>query len=423
MPVGLEIFERGPLPSWQRVGQRLMSAEVGDVAAAVAAALDRPGTGDRIRPGMRVAIGAGSRGIDRLAEVIAALVSELRRRGAEPFIFPAMGSHGGATAAGQVEVLAHLGVTEEAVGAPVRATMDTVLVGETAAGVPVYVDTLASAADAIIPVNRVKPHTDFRAPVESGLVKMIAIGMGKQRGADTFHTRGFDHFADLLPEAAALTLSRLPLPFGLALVENGLARLALVEAVPQAAMAARERELLVLARQWLPRLPADRIDVLVIDQLGKDISGIGADTNVVNRYYTGQLPGAPRVGRIVVRGLTPTTEGNASGIGLADVVLRRAAAQVDPLATYMNCITAKTPEGARMPMTVDNDRQAIHVALACCLRVEPGHEAIARIQDTKHLAAFDASLPLARDLIAAGCVEPLAPPRPMAFDRDGMLVD
>lgn len=421
--MGLEIFERGPLPPVQRLAQRVMSGEIGDIPAAVAAALALPGTGECLRPGMRVAIGAGSRGIDRLAEVLAALVAEVRRRGAEPFVFPAMGSHGGATAAGQVEVLAHLGVTAESVGAPIVATMDTVRLGETAEGVPVYADALAAAADAIVPVNRVKPHTDFRAPIESGLIKMIAIGMGKQRGADTFHAQGFDQFATLLPQAAAISLSRLPLPFGLALVENGLARLAAIEAVPSAALTEREPALLARAREWLPRLPAEEIDVLIIDELGKDISGIGADTNVVNRYYSGQLPGAPRIGRIVVRALTAATEGNASGIGLADVVLRRAAEQMDPLATYINCITAKTPEGARLPITVDNDRQAIHVALACCLRVVPGSEAIVRIRDTKHLDRFDASLPLASALIAAGCAEPLAPPRPMAFGPDGMLVD
>lgn len=421
--MGLEIFERGPLPPVQRLAQRVMSGEIGDIPAAVAAALALPGTGECLRPGMRVAIGAGSRGIDRLAEVLAALVAEVRRRGAEPFVFPAMGSHGGATAAGQVEVLAHLGVTAESVGAPIVATMDTVRLGETAEGVPVYADALAAAADAIVPVNRVKPHTDFRAPIESGLIKMIAIGMGKQRGADTFHAQGFDQFATLLPQAAAISLSRLPLPFGLALLENGRARLAAIEAVPSAALPAREPALLARAREWLPRLPAEEIDVLIIDELGKDISGIGADTNVVNRYYSGQLPGAPRIGRIVVRALTAATEGNASGIGLADVVLRRAAEQMDPLATYINCITAKTPEGARLPITVDNDRQAIHVALACCLRVVPGSEAIVRIRDTKHLDRFDASLPLASALIAAGCAEPLAPPRPMAFGPDGMLVD
>ena len=407
----------------QRVRQRVMADEITDVAAEVAAALERPDTADRIHPGMRVAIGAGSRGIDRLAEVIGALVAEIRRRGADPFVFPAMGSHGGATAAGQVEMLANLGVTETVVGAPVRATMDTVLVGETESGIPVFVDAIAASADAIVPVNRVKPHTDFRAPLESGLVKMIAIGMGKQRGAETFHARGFDQFETLLPQAAALSLGRLPLPFGLALVENGCARLARIEAVPAAGLPERERELLALARQWLPRLPADRIDVLIIDQLGKDISGIGADTNIVNRYYTGQLPGEPRIGRIVVRGLTPATEGNASGIGLADVVLRRAAEQMDPLATYVNCITAKTPEGARLPLTVDTDRQAVHVALACCLRVDPGHEAIVRIQDTKHLATFDASLPLAEALIAAGRVEAAEPPRPFVFGPDGMFTD
>lgn len=420
--MGLEIFERGELPRWLRVRQRLQAAEVRDVAAAVAAEFQRPGVGERIRSGARVAIGAGSRGIDRYAEVVAAVVAEVRSRGGVPFIFPAMGSHGGATAAGQAEVLAHYGVTSEAMGAPVRSDMDTVRLGEVEGGVPVFFDRLAArGADVIIPVNRVKPHTDFHAETESGLMKMIAIGMGKQRGADTFHSLGFDHFGHLIPAVARLSMASLDIPFGIALVENGLGRLGLVEAVPAAGLPEREAELLARAREWMARLPGERVDVLLIDRLGKDISGIGADSNVINRYYTGVLPFRPRIQRIVVRDLTPATEGNASGIGQADVALRRAVDRLDPLATYMNCITAKTPEGARIPLTVDSDRQALHVALACCVQVAPGRAAIMRIEDTKHLETLWVSEPLLEQL--AGSVEPLEAPHAIAFGPDGMLVD
>jgi len=422
--MGLEIFERGTLPRWVRVRQRLYAEEVGDVAAAVAAEFERPGVGERIRPGTRVAIGAGSRGIDRYAAVVAAVVAAVRQRGGQPFIFPAMGSHGGATGPGQAEVLAHYGVTEAAMGAPVRAGMDTIQLGEVEGGVPVFFDRLAALdADLIIPVNRVKPHTDFHAESESGLMKMIAIGMGKQRGADTFHAVGFDHFGRLIPAVARFSMGKLPIGFGIALVENGLARLAMVEAVPAARIPEREPQLLVLGRQWMARLPGERVDVLLIDQLGKDISGIGADTNVINRYYTGVLPFRPRIQRIVVRDLTPATEGNASGMGQADVVLRRAVERMDPLATYMNCITAKTPEGARIPLTVDNDRQALHVALACCLQVPTERAGIMRIQDTKHLETLWVSEPLLPELEVAGAVEPVEAPREIAFDAAGMLLD
>ena len=351
------------------------------------------------------------------------MVAEVRRRGCAPFVFPAMGSHGGATAEGQAEVLRQYGVTEQGVGAPIRASMDTVVLGEVG-GVPVFFDRLAATeADAILPVNRVKPHTDFHADIESGLMKMIAIGMGKQRGADTFHARGFDEFGRLVPAVARLSLSRLPIVGGIALVENGLGRLARIEAVPAPRIEERERELLVLARRLMGRLPGRAVDVLVIDRLGKDISGIGADSNVINRYYTGRLPFPPAIQRIVVRGLTAATEGNASGLGQADVALRAAVDAVDPAVTYMNCITAKTPEGARLPLTVEHDRQALHVALACCVRLEPGRARLMRIADTKHVDEMWLSEALLEEVGAEEPLRILDGPRPIAFAPSGMFAD
>ena len=300
--------------------------------------------------------------------------------------------------------------------------MDTVQLGSVEGGVPVWFDAIASReADIVVPINRVKPHTDFHAELESGLVKMIAIGLGKQKGADTFHGRGFDEFEHLLPEVATYTLQHMPIPFGLALVENGYARLSLIECVAAEGLLAREKELLILARDRMPRLPAQAIDVLVVDRLGKDISGIGADTNVLNRYYTGALPFTPRIQRVIVRDLTAATEGNASGIGLADVALRRAVERIDPLQTYMNCITAKTPEGARVPLTVDTDRQALYVALACCVRVEVGTSKIARILDTKHLEEFWASEALLPELLASERVTVDGALEAIGFDADGMF--
>ena len=419
--MGLEIFERGELPRWARVRQHLYEQEVQDVASAVAATFER--VAEAVRPGMRVAVGAGSRGIDRYAQVVRAVCIELRRRGADPFVVPAMGSHGGATAKGQAEVLAHYGVTEPAVGAPIRSSMETVKLGEVEPGVSVYLDRLASEADLIIPINRVKPHTDFHGPNESGLMKMIAIGLGKQRGADTFHHEGFDRFAALIPAVARMTMARKPVLFGIALVENGLGRLAVVEAVPAALIESREHELLELARAWMPRLPGPRIDVLILDRLGKDISGIGADSNVINRYYTGVLPFPPSIQRIIVRDLTDDTEGNASGLGQADVALRHAVQRVDPLTTYMNCVTAKTPEGARLPLTVENDRQALYVALACCVRVSTQEAAIVRVADTKHLDTLLISEPYLEHVLQEGRATLLDDPRPMTFDAAGMFAE
>lgn len=348
--MGLSIFERGRLPRWLPVRQELDTTEITDIPGAVAEAVRAPHIASRIPEGGQVAIAVGSRGIDRIAEVTAAVVAEVRRLGGEPFIVPAMGSHGGATAEGQVAMLAHLGVTEETVGAPIRASMETVVLGHVAGGVPVYFDKIAATlADAVIPIARVKPHTDFKGPTESGLIKMIAIGLGKQHGADTLHAQGDFRFPELLPQVAELSLERARIPFGIALVENGRSRLAHIEAVPAETTYEREKELLQMAREKMARLPGTALDVLIIDRIGKDISGTGADTNVINRYYRGPLAAKPTIQRIIVRDLTDDTDGNASGIGMADVVLRRAAERVDVVKTYMNCITAKKTRGGPHP--------------------------------------------------------------------------
>jgi hypothetical protein len=420
--MSLEVFERGVLPRWAKVRQTLDAQSVGDVAAAVAAQFARPEVAETIRPGSRVALTGGSRGIDKLDQVLRAAVAEVRRLGAEPFIVPAMGSHGGATAEGQLRVLEHYGVTEDRMGCPIHASMETVLLGQVEDGVPVWFDrTARERADAVIPVNRVKPHTDFHGPVESGLMKMIAIGLGKQKGADTFHGRGFAQFHHLIPAVARFTLGAVNIPFGLALVENGYGELAFVEAVPAGRIEERERELVQVARAKMPRLLGGRIDVLFVDCLGKDISGIGADTNVVNRYYDGPYPEKPWIQRIVIRDLTPDTEGNACGIGLADLALRRAVDKLDPVKTYMNSITAKAPEGARIPLVVDNDRQAAFIGVACCLNTQPESARIVRIRDTKHLETFRASEPLLPELVGIAGVEVLTEPEEIGFRQDGMF--
>lgn len=421
--MGLEIFERGTLPRWLPVRQRLHTDEITDVHAAVAKALQADFVKDAVRSGSKVGLAVGSRGIDRIAEVVRALVAELKRMGAEPFIVPSMGSHGGATAEGQKQMLAELGVTEKFVGAPIRSSMETVELGEVEDGVPVYFDRIAATeADVVIPVNRVKPHTDFHAPIESGLMKMIAIGLGKQKGADIFHRRGFHRFETLIPAVARFSLAKINIPFGIALVENGLSRLTIIEAVPAQNMYEREKVLIEEARRLMPRLPGEAIDVLIINKIGKDISGIGADTNVINRYYNGKLPLKPTIQRIIIRDLTDDTKGNASGLGLGDVVLRRAVERMDPLATYMNCVTAKTPEGARIPLTVDNDRQALYIAIACCLDVTPETARIARIENTKHLETLWVSEPWwEAELHQLDTLTPIGEPEEIRFTEDGML--
>jgi len=415
-------FMHGTLPEWALVRHGMNAAEIGDVRAAVRAALEP--VMSVITPGARVCLAVGSRGIDRIDEVVAAAVERMREAGAEMFIVPAMGSHGGATAEGQLEVLASYGITPESIGCEIRSSMESVELGEVRPGVPVFVDRHAfEDADLIVPINRVKPHTDFTGEIESGLMKLIAIGLGKQKGADTFHRQGFATFHELIPAVATYTLAHAPIPFGLALVENRLARLMHVETVLAGRIAERERELLVMARNAMARLPLAAIDLLVLDFIGKDISGLGMDSNVVGRYYTGPTGSGPAIQRIVVRDLTDETEGNAVGIGMADVVLRRAVERIDHRKTYMNCITAKTPEGARVALTVDTDREALAVALACCLRVTPEDARIVRVRDTKHLEFLYVSAPALPEVLAGGKCEVVEPLHPIRFDAGGLFVD
>ncbi len=422
----LDVFSHSALPRWARFRQKLNEDTIESIPDAVAAQFQRSEIAASIKPGDRVVLTAGSRGIDRIGDVLKAAVDQVKALGGQPFIIPAMGSHGGATAEGQLALIEHYGVTEEAMGCPVRASMETVLVGTLADGVPVYFDRIAhDEADVVIPVGRVKPHTDFRGPVESGLAKMIAIGLGKQKGASWFHSQGIGTFGDLIPRVAALSLEKVNIPFGLALVENGLSKLSIIEAVPRDGMFDREAELLEIAKERIARLPQiPELDVLIVDKIGKDISGDGADPNVINRDVAGVIDfttAVPKIQRYIVRGLTKDTDGNATGIGMFDFALRRLVDGIDPIPTYMNMITAKSPQGARVPITVDTDRQALQLAIASALKVEEGHARIMRIESTKYLTTFLASETVAEDVLATGVVEQVSDLEPIDFGPDGMF--
>ncbi|MCC6793248.1 MAG: DUF2088 domain-containing protein [Thermomicrobiales bacterium] len=424
----LSVFERGTFPRWTKVRQQLDATEVSDVAAAVAQEFARPEVTRAIGPGTRVCLTGGSRGIDKIDLVLKAAVAEVRKLGGEPFIIPAMGSHGGATTEGQLDILAHYGVTPELMGCEIRASMETVELGTVEGDIPVYFDKIAyEQADVVIPVGRVKPHTDFHGPIESGLMKMIAIGLGKQKGADAFHRQGFGRFHTLIPAVGLFTLSHINMPFGIALVENGYGHLSLVEAVPGREIIDREPELLKLSRERLGRLPGEKIDILFVDEIGKNISGDGADPNVINRDISGLLETSelnlkPSIHRVIFRDLTEDTQGNACGVGLGDFVLRRLADKIDPISTYMNVITSKYPAGGRTPMVVNDDRQALYLALASAQRVEAETARIARIKNTKDVEEFWASEPLLPELLETGRVEVLGELAPMAFDANGMFV-
>jgi Lactate racemase N-terminal domain len=412
-------------PLLQLVDQHFPESPGVDVAAAVAEGLERAGLRDLVRPGARVAITAGSRGIHDLPAVLAATVAAVRESGGDPFVVPCMGSHGGATAAGQRAVLAGLGVTEGAVGAEIVSTMDTVTVGQSAFGGPVWASRDAAEADGVIVVNRVKPHTDFHGEVESGLVKMLVIGAGKHAGALSAHGHTIRHgFPAVLRDHGERLLAALPVLCGIAIVEGPDERTAVLEVVRPEDFFAREHELLARAYEFLPRLPFDQLDVLVVDGLGKDASGTGMDTNVIGRvsfWGGGERPSRPRITRIFVRGLTAATHGNACGIGMADFTTARCAAEIDRAATDVNCITSNCPEDARIPIACASDREAIAAAMQTAGVHDPCAVRLAWIRDTAHLGRIAVSEALLDEVRAAETLRPAGPLFPLPYDENGDL--
>lgn len=417
-------------PRVLRVRQNFPSTTTLDVGQAVAVEFAR--LRSRIRPGARIAVGAGSRGIARLPEILSALIAELRRAHAEPFVIPAMGSHGGATPEGQREVLASYGITEASMGVPVRDSLEVRQVGTTSEGAPVFCSVEALAADGIIVVNRIKPHTDFSGTLGSGLLKMCVIGLGKQRGAASMHlaasTIGHER---AIRGMAAVLLRTAPILGGLAILENQFHDTARLSALPVETMADGEDALLVEARALLPLLPFDSLDLLVVDRLGKNISGTGMDTNVINRSVNGyssslQRNGAPSpfIRRIFVRDLTPETHGNAIGIGLADVTTTRLVRATDVRVTGINAFTSLTPQSAKLPIAFDTDREAIERCLASVTLPSPGAAQLARIADTLSLTEFEISESLwdeARTRLGGRLIA-LSEPRELEFDAHGNLV-
>lgn len=350
-----------------------------DVPAAVAQALRAIEL-----PSGRVAVAVGSRGIARIGEFVAAVVAALKNNGAEPFVVPAMGSHGASTAQGQADVLAHLGVTEASVGAPIRATMETLCVGRTQSGLPVFMDAFAHEADAIVAINRVKPHTSFRGPIESGPAKMLGLGLGKQEGAQSIHSLGWGKMRESVPAAAAVAIATGKVAFALAILENAYEEPCRVEALPARDILARESELLVEASRNLARLPLDRIDVLVVDRVGKSVSGGGGDPNVTGRFPSTYISGGPDVTRLVYLAMVGE-DGNGNGVGLADVVTAELVARYDPLPTYLNALTTTAAGNARLPMVMPTKRLAVAAALRMCADLEPERATIVRVLDTLHL--------------------------------------
>ena len=413
-------------PSMLGVQQRFESTPPVDLGSAVSGGLEsiKP----RLKPGMSVAVGVGSRGISNLSEIVLLVIAELKKAGTNPFIIPAMGSHGGASAEGQLELLAGYGVTEESMEVPIRPSMEVAPLGVSASGREVLWSREAIAADGVVVINRVKPHTDFNGVMGSGLTKMLVVGLGKHAGASAYHagalTLGYE---ESLEDLARVIFDKAPVLGGVALIENAMHDTARLEVVPAEAIPAREPELCVEAKHLMPTLPFDEIDLLIVDRIGKNISGTGMDTNVIGRgvhgfhLTPGESPDNPFIWRIFVRGLTPETHGNAIGIGMAEATTSRLIAEVDAEAMRTNVITARSVQCAKLPMDFATDAEAIQAMLASLPDSSPAKARVVRIRDTLTLDQFEISGALLEAASEIPALEPLGQAAPMAFGSDGNL--
>src|SRR5512132_2887596 len=379
------------LPRMIRVRQTFPRPRVADIPRAVAerlAAASLP-----VKRGDVVAVGAGSRGIANIDVIVGATVRYLKDLGARPFVFPAMGSHGGGTADGQLSVLAHYGITEATMGCPVRATMEVEQVGE-ALGLPVWLDRFAAGADWIGLVNRIKPHTDFKGTIESGLFKMMTIGLGKWKGAVQYHRANVNHgYETVITSVGREMLAKARIGFGLGVVENGYDETAEIEAFTAAELEAGERRLLKSAREWMAKLPFSPIDVLIVEEIGKNVSGSGMDTNIIGRPTNPHepFPADPKILWIVALDLTDESYGNAIGIGNADFTTRRLVDKIDMKPTLINAITACEPGVAKVPATYETDQQAVEAALSCIGLTPPERARVIRIKSTLMLGEIEVS--------------------------------
>ena len=413
-------------PRMLRVRQNFKAQRVDDVAAETEEQLRRLDLGQRVKRGQTVAVTAGSRGIANIAVITRAIVQHFKRLGAVPFIVPAMGSHGGGTAEGQREILEGYGITQEYTGAEIRASMETVVVAKTPHGVPVHFDKHAWSADHVFVANRIKPHTGFVGEIESGLHKMMLIGLGKHEGAKIYHRAILDYsFLEIIRAVADVVLEKCKVVGGLGIVENAYDETALIEAVAPAEFFKRESELLVLAKQWMPRLPFDRVELLIVDEIGKNISGTGMDTNVVGRKYNDHAATDRDdvcCKRIFVRSLTHETHGNATGIGMAEFTNTRTVAQVDMHKTRINSLTGGHPTAAMIPIAYDTDREVIENALPTVGYVDPENARVVQIANTLHLREVLVSEAYVPDLEGRIDLDIIEGPRDMEFDDVGNLI-
>src|SRR5579864_5368238 len=408
------------------VRQKFPDRRIPDVAAEVHKQLGASGFAARLKPGARIAIGVGSRGIHNIATIVRNVVGYWKEQGMHPFIFPAMGSHGAASAAGQADVLAHYGIIEETMGCPVLSQLEVVSLGKTADGIEAFMDKTAYTSDGVMLVGRVKWHTDFAGKIESGLFKMMAIGLGKFAGAQRYHSYayrlGLEH---VIRSIGRQVLGSGKILGGLAILEDAHHSTAQVTGVPVEVMEQKEEELLRLVKSWMGRIPLD-LDVLILDEIGKNISGAGMDTKVVNRGVYGQYnpwPEAPRIERIFIRGLSDLSYGNGVGLGMADVVSDRLLEKIDWNPTQINSLTASTPAAIRTPVHFATDRECIARIAPTVGRIDLKDVTYGWLRNSLELGTLALSENLREQIERDPNLEILGASRPMEFDTKGNLAD
>ncbi len=412
-------------PEIFRIRQKFDRPVIEDIAGEVESQLARLNLGGSIQPGQSVAISAGSRGIANIHIIIKSIVDHLKGLRAEPFIVPAMGSHGGATAQGQQGIVEGYGITEAFCGCPIRSSMETVIVCDAQEGFPVHFDKNAYGADHVLVCGRVKPHTSYVGDIESGLMKMMLIGLGKYEGAKTYHRAIKDFsFAQIIRSVSREVLAKCRIVAGLAVVENGYDETAKIQAVAPDEFEEREKELLVLAKQWMPRLPFKQADLLMVDKIGKNISGSGMDSNVVGRKYLDHRAGEeewPKIRTIFLRGLTEETHGNATGIGMAEFALTRAVDAMDVAITRRNCITGGSPTAAMVPLHYASDREVLEVTLPEMGLTAISDTKVMWIHNTLEVSELECSRAYLDEARESNEIEILTDPRPLPLDKNGNL--
>ncbi|AET68546.1 hypothetical protein Desor_3024 [Desulfosporosinus orientis DSM 765] len=416
-----QLLDNIPIPRMLKVNQVFPRPVTDRLEHELLAKLEGKNSGLRFKPGQTVAVAVGSRGIDRIPDVVKTVVGYLKNCGADPFIVPAMGSHGGATAQGQRDMLRGLGITEDYVQAPIRATMETVQVGVAENGLPVYVDKFASEADAIVIINRIKPHVAFRGPYESGLMKMITIGLGKQKGADICHELGFGHMAENIPAIARVTLKNTKLIFAVGILENAYHEICQIEVLKNEEIEGAEPVLLEKAKSLSPKIYFDNLDVLIIDEIGKNISGTGFDNNVVGRYHTPFISGGPVITRVATLDLTDVSHGNCNGLGILDFTTKRVFEKISFEATYPNSLTSTVPLSVKIPMVLKNDRQAIQAAIKTCNIKNLSEVRMVRVKNTLSLGMMEISESLREEASKNPCLEVQSSPYNLEFNEYGNL--